>query len=223
MARSRAAHGKGRVQGEAAREALASSRVLFVDAPAEGLLAVADLPEAQGALIFNVASGERRLRDADCRANVLHTIPQALRDYVTARDRTCRFPGCDAPAEHCDIDHAIAYPVGPTHPSNNKAYCRKHHLLKTFWPGWTERQDPDGTVTVTTPSGVAYSTKPLAALLFPNFDPSSAALPTVAAPPPSPARGLAMPKRRRPRVKARAARIRAERALNADRITPAGF
>lgn len=60
----------------AAREALASSRVLFVDAPAEGLLAVADLPEAQGALIFNVASGERRLRDADCRANLLHTIPE---------------------------------------------------------------------------------------------------------------------------------------------------
>jgi ABC transporter substrate binding protein (PQQ-dependent alcohol dehydrogenase system) len=60
----------------AAREALAASRVLFVDAPAEGILAVADLPEAQGALIFNVASGERRLRDADCRANVLHTIPE---------------------------------------------------------------------------------------------------------------------------------------------------
>lgn len=60
----------------AARAALAASPVLFVDAPAESVLAVADLPEAKGALIFNVGSGERRLRDADCRGNLLHTIPE---------------------------------------------------------------------------------------------------------------------------------------------------
>jgi len=60
----------------AAKDALASSPVLFLDAPSESILAVADLPEARGALIFNVASGERRLRDTDCRANVLHTIPE---------------------------------------------------------------------------------------------------------------------------------------------------
>ncbi|PDT81269.1 ABC transporter substrate-binding protein [Sinorhizobium sp. BJ1] len=59
-----------------AKAALATSSVLFIDAPAEGLLNVADLPEAGGALLFNVASGERRLRDADCRANLFHTIPE---------------------------------------------------------------------------------------------------------------------------------------------------
>jgi ABC transporter substrate binding protein (PQQ-dependent alcohol dehydrogenase system) len=60
----------------AAKKALAGSRILFVDAPAGDILAVADLPEASDALIFNVASAERRLRDADCRANLFHTIPE---------------------------------------------------------------------------------------------------------------------------------------------------
>lgn len=60
----------------AARAALATSAILIIEAPAESIVAVADLPEAVGALIFNVASGERRLRDSDCRANLLHTIPE---------------------------------------------------------------------------------------------------------------------------------------------------
>lgn len=191
---------------------------LIADLPRGGTLpatAVADLI-ARGATV-------RRLTTPGPAPADSYRLPADHDRFVRYRDLTCRFPGCDRPATAADVDHSVPWPAGATHPSNNNCKCRKHHLLKTFWPGWTERQDPDGTVTVTTPSGVAYSTKPLAALLFPNFDPSSAALPTVAAPPPSPARGLAMPKRRRPRVKARAARIRAERALNADRITPAGF
>lgn len=60
----------------AARNALAGSPVLFLDAPADGILTVADLPEAKGALIFNVASGDKSLRDADCRTNLFHTIPE---------------------------------------------------------------------------------------------------------------------------------------------------
>lgn len=60
----------------AARTALATSRILFLDATPERILAVADLPEAKGALLFNVASGARRLRDTDCRANVLHTMAE---------------------------------------------------------------------------------------------------------------------------------------------------
>ena len=68
--------------------------------------------------------------------------------FVRCRDLTCRFPGCDKPAQFCDIDHTVPYPVGPTHPSNLKCLCRFHHLLKTFWigvKGWRDRQLPDGT------------------------------------------------------------------------------
>lgn len=61
----------------AAREALKSSQLILIDAadPA-AMLTVADLPEAKGALLFNVSSGAESLRSADCRANLLHTIPE---------------------------------------------------------------------------------------------------------------------------------------------------
>jgi hypothetical protein len=72
----------------------------------------------------------------------------ALAEFVRCRDLTCRFPGCDQPAEVCQIDHTIPYPLGPTHPSNLKLLCVFHHLLKTFYTGvggWADRQLPDGT------------------------------------------------------------------------------
>ena len=58
----------------AARAALAASPFLILDAPADTITAIADLPEAEGALIFNATAPDVALRDADCRANVLHTV-----------------------------------------------------------------------------------------------------------------------------------------------------
>ncbi len=58
----------------AARAVLARSTLVVVNAPAEALLALADLPEASGALVFNAAAEETALRDEACRANVLHTM-----------------------------------------------------------------------------------------------------------------------------------------------------
>lgn len=71
----------------AARAALADgARVLVVRAPAEDLLALADLPEARDVLIFNTAAPEGRLRGTDCRANVLHSLPsQAMRTDALAQ------------------------------------------------------------------------------------------------------------------------------------------
>lgn len=60
----------------AARTALATSKILFVDAPPEEILALADLPQATDALLFNVASGADQLRDVGCRINVLHTMAE---------------------------------------------------------------------------------------------------------------------------------------------------
>lgn len=51
------------------------ARLLVVKAPATDLLALADLPEAQDALIFNIALPDDDLRGAECRANLLHTTP----------------------------------------------------------------------------------------------------------------------------------------------------
>ena len=100
-----------------------------------------------------------------------YTPSRATADFVRCRDLTCRFPGCDKPAQFCDIDHTVAYPVGPTHPSNLKCLCRFHHLLKTFWngaTGWRDRQLPDGTVMWTSPTGHTYTTYPGSKHLFPT-------------------------------------------------------
>ena len=71
---------------EAAKAALARGGPLILDMPAEAMLAVADLPEARGALIFNTAAPEARLRGVDCRAAVLHTLPStAMRTDALAQ------------------------------------------------------------------------------------------------------------------------------------------
>jgi Domain of unknown function (DUF222) len=143
----------------------------------------------------------------------------ALERFIRCRDLTCRFPGCDRPAEFCDIDHTVPYPLGLTHPSNLKCLCRKHHLLKTFWTGWSDAQWPDGTVVWTAPSGQTYTTRPGSRLLFPSLCLPTGELPTAPTVerPPGP-RGIMMPRRRRTRQQDRAHRIDAERALNAAHV-----
>ena len=56
-----------------------------VNAPAADLLALADLPEARGVLLLNINAADTRLREADCRANVLHVAPSRamLTDALT--------------------------------------------------------------------------------------------------------------------------------------------
>ncbi len=62
-----------------------------------------------------------------------YTPSAKLAEFVRCRDLTCRAPGCDQPAEECDLDHTVAYrDGGRTHPSNLKCLCRKHQLMKTF-------------------------------------------------------------------------------------------
>jgi hypothetical protein len=143
----------------------------------------------------------------------------ALDAFVRCRDLTCRFPNCDRAAEFCDVDHTIPYPTGPTHPSNLKCLCRKHHLLKTFWTSWRDQQRPDGSITWTSPTGRTYTTMPGSRLLFPTLCAPTGEFPTVAKPNgPSADRSLMMPTRRRTREQDRISRIEAERALNAAHV-----
>ncbi|BBZ63940.1 HNH endonuclease signature motif containing protein [Mycolicibacterium monacense] len=145
-----------------------------------------------------------------------HYRPSAkLAAFVRARDLFCRFPGCDVPAERCDIDHVVPWPYGPTHASNLNCKCRTHHLGKTFWDGWHDEQHPDGTVTWTTPTGKRHTTVPGSRLFFPEWDTTTAELPPLAQPPPDPGRTAKMPKRRRTRAADNAARVKAEREHNA--------
>jgi hypothetical protein len=144
-------------------------------------------------------------------------LPTAvLATFIRCRDMTCRFPGCDEPAQVCDIDHTIAYPAGPTQASNLKCLCRKHHLIKTFG-GWRDHQRPDGTVFWTSPNGQTYTTHPGSRILFPSLCRPTAPVTVVhsAAPhPDSVARGLAIPRRTTTRAQNRTQAINEERARN---------
>ncbi|MFL0243681.1 DUF222 domain-containing protein, partial [Mycobacterium sp. SMC-17] len=140
-----------------------------------------------------------------------------LAEFVRCRDLTCRFPGCDRPAQACDIDHTTAYPAGPTHPSNLKCLCRFHHLLKTFHP-WQDQQFPDGTVVWTAPTGHTYITKPEGAHWYPQLAQPTGTPETTEEPPRTPTRGHCMPKRTRTRTQERRQLINQARTANEQRI-----
>ena len=147
-----------------------------------------------------------------------HRPSVKLDRFVRCRDMTCRFPGCNEPADVCDLDHTIAYPVGPTCASNLKCLCRKHHLLKTFGGGphgWRDRQLPDGTVIWTSPGGLTHTTRPGSHALFPTLcRPTAPVRVPAAATTQRPPCTLTMPRRRRTRAHDRTQRINAERRLN---------
>jgi hypothetical protein len=86
--------------------------------------------------------------------------PQAMRDLVLARDRTCRGPGCRSPADRCDLDHTVPWPTGPTSPANLRALCRSHHRLKTHTDTTHSAHDHGGGHTWTLPSGRTYTREP---------------------------------------------------------------
>ena len=82
--------------------------------------------------------------------------PQDLKDFLIARDRTCRFPGCRQPAHLSDLDHAIPWDEGgKTSADNLGALCRRHHNLKTHH-GWKVVTQPDGACTWTSPIGQTF-------------------------------------------------------------------
>jgi len=79
--------------------------------------------------------------------------PQPLVDFLTARDRICRFPGCSQPARVTDIDHAIPWEEGGhTSPENLGLLCRRHHRMKTH-NGWQLSSNEDGSCNWTSPHG----------------------------------------------------------------------
>lgn len=70
----------------AAQELLSQTSFLVLDAPAHAMTEIADLPAAQGALLFNTSAGDGALRDAECRANLMHTLPSdAMRTDALAQ------------------------------------------------------------------------------------------------------------------------------------------
>jgi hypothetical protein len=127
--------------------------------PAElvrGLLADPDVAVTMRRLVTDPTTGH--LLDYGRR---VYEVPDRLREFLTARDQACRFPGCPRQASRCQIDHAQAWDDdGATNPANLGALCVRHHQLKTH-AGWSiTNSHPDGSCTWTSPQGREYTHEP---------------------------------------------------------------
>jgi hypothetical protein len=72
-----------------------------------------------------VMSGRSEPLDVGRRTPV---VPPSMRRAVIARDRQCRFPGCDRPHTWCDAHHVVHWADGgPTAVQNLVLLCRRHH------------------------------------------------------------------------------------------------
>jgi hypothetical protein len=149
-----------------------------LQAPAGGTLDIALTDPSSGALRATITRTqlERLVRrgctnhpGGQCTCPILDRPPPVNRyrptpaqeRFVSTRDRTCRHPGCHNDAAWADLDHVLPHSQGgATACENLCCLCRRHHRLKTHAPGWSFSLAPDGTLTVTTPSGVTRTTRP---------------------------------------------------------------
>jgi hypothetical protein len=93
-------------------------------------------------------------------ASTAYRPPPRLKEYIAARDLTCRFPRCRQPAWRGDLDHTIPFDDGGlTCRCNLGGLCRTHHILKHH-PDWKLRQVAPGIFAWTTPAGRAYAATP---------------------------------------------------------------
>ncbi len=132
----------------------------------------ADLPQALTRVLSAAERAigridERALPDAETEGGCAHAEATSayrpspwLREYIAARDQTCRFFTCRQPAWRCDLDHTKPYDQGGrTCSCNLGCLCRFHHQLKQHCR-WQLVQSAPGTFTWTTPMGRTYSTRP---------------------------------------------------------------
>ena len=84
-----------------------------------------------------------------------------LADFITARDKTCRFPNCERPAYRCEIDHRVpfdhAHPDrgGATDEDNCGLLCKRHHIAK-HESQWRVDANGDGELRWTSPAGITH-------------------------------------------------------------------
>jgi hypothetical protein len=111
---------------------------------------------------------------------------RAMVEHVRAVDGTCRAPGCQVPADRCDVDHIVPWPAGPTHVTNTQSLSRGCHHPKTAGL-WSAARAPDDGILWVTPAGRDYVTYPRdwrEALDDPGSDPPAPRDPKPPDPPP---------------------------------------
>ncbi len=91
-----------------------------------------------------------------------HYLASDLQKFVLRlRDQHCRFPGCNRPAERCEIDHAHPYDAGGhTDTCNLGPLCKFHHEMKTAGYWHITASARDGSCTWRSPLGRIYEHEP---------------------------------------------------------------
>ncbi|WP_166521086.1 DUF222 domain-containing protein [Modestobacter roseus] len=156
------------------RDLLARLGALGVTAPDGGSLAYAVTgPDGELLATFTPAELER-LATRGCPEHAVGDCSCALagpppttdryrpterqRAFVTARDRRCRFPGCGQRVGAHDLDHVVPRPPCRDPPRACERWGARGSFVHA--PGWRFVMTGDGTLQVTTPSGVTRTTRP---------------------------------------------------------------
>ena len=90
----------------------------------------------------------------------IRTFTDAQRRAALARDKGCRRAGCDRPPHQCSVHHVEPWETGGRTDLANAVVKCDHDHLEDHRTNAIDRLDADGTYTVTTPTGVAYTTRP---------------------------------------------------------------
>jgi hypothetical protein len=89
-----------------------------------------------------------------------YKVPRDLRAWLRLRDGTCRKPGCNRPAVHCDLDHTQEWQHGGQTAHDNLAHlCQMHHDEKHH-TAVTVAHLPNGDIEWTLASGRSYISEP---------------------------------------------------------------
>jgi hypothetical protein len=91
-----------------------------------------------------------------------HDPGALVTETLLARHPVCAWPGCNRTSRECDRDHGTPFAqTGTTSLAGMAPYCEYHHVIKDTpaW-GWTTTNHPDGSITLTTPTGHRYTTVP---------------------------------------------------------------
>ncbi|TFC78346.1 HNH endonuclease [Cryobacterium cheniae] len=87
-------------------------------------------------------------------------VPKDLKRFLRVRDKTCRFPGCNRSAAHCDLDHSLDWQFDGLTAHDNLAHlCPGCHALKSE-TGWQVRHLGDGLLQWTSPTGRTFVSEP---------------------------------------------------------------
>jgi hypothetical protein len=139
---------------------------LGLRSPEDGSLAFA-ITDEDGALLatFSMADLQQQVRRGEGanppEATDRYSPTAEQQEFIDTRDRTCRMPLCGQRTGWADHDHVVAHSAGgPTTCTNLCCLCRTCHRLKTLFKGWLFVMEPDGTLHVTTPSGITRTSRP---------------------------------------------------------------